>query len=97
MSADPTDHASPTKAEPPAARLRRFIDLPGPKGVPLLGNALQIKPEAFHQILEGWTEQYGGLFRFSIAERNFLCVSDPALNACVLKQRRDWCRCSPCS
>ena len=87
MSADPTDHASPTKAEPPAARLRRFFDLPGPKGVPLLGNALQIKPEAFHRILEGWTEQYGGLFRFSIAERNFLCVSDPALNASVLKQR----------
>jgi len=55
MSADPTDHASPTKAEPPAARLRRFFDLPGPKGVPLLGNALQIKPEAFHRILEGWT------------------------------------------
>ncbi|RZL96831.1 MAG: cytochrome P450 [Variovorax sp.] len=75
----PSGSASPS--------IRRYLDVPGPKGVPLLGNAHQVKPESFHLRLEGWAKQFGPLFRFSITSRNFLGVSDPAITASVLKQR----------
>jgi cytochrome P450 len=61
--------------------------LPGPRGWPVLGNALQIKPEAFHRQLEAWAQQYGGKFRFRIASRQFLAITDPEAIASVLRQR----------
>ena len=37
----------------PATRsLRQPADLPGPRGIPVFGNALQIKPQHFHRQLE---------------------------------------------
>ena len=74
-------------ASPSNPGIRRYLDVPGPKGVPLLGNAHQVKPDSFHLRLEGWARQFGPLFRFSITSRNFLGVSDPAIIASVLKQR----------
>lgn len=69
------------------AATRPLADLPGPRGWPLLGNALQIKTEAFHQQLEAWSRQYGDKFKFSIASRQFLAITDPEAIAGVLRQR----------
>jgi cytochrome P450 len=73
----------------PATRLRRYEDLPGPPGLPLLGNALQIEGHRFHQQLETWAEQYGPLFKLQIGGRKLLIVGDHELVAQVLRDRPD--------
>jgi cytochrome P450 len=88
MSVNPAEPVSAApKGGASSAGVRRYLDVPGPRGLPLLGNAHQIKPESFHRKLEGWTQQFGSAFRFRISRRNFLGISDPAVIASVLKQR----------
>ena len=77
-------------AEPAIRTVTPLIDyesLPGPPGVPVLGNALQVKSEVFHQKLETWGRQYGRRFRFRIASRRFIGINDPEAIASVLKRR----------
>ena len=64
----------------------RFESLPGPRRVPLLGNAHQIQAEAFHQQLEAWAQEYGGRYRFQITHRHFIAITDPEAIASVLKR-----------
>lgn len=78
------DAATPVQA---AVATRRFAQVPGPKGVPVLGNALQIQAEAFHRQLEAWSAEFGDTFRVTIAGRKFLAITDPATIATVLRQR----------
>ena len=68
---------------------RRLSDLPGPPGLPLIGNALQIDTPRLHQILEDWSRQYGEYFRFRITDRRFLVISNPQTIATVLRDRPD--------
>jgi cytochrome P450 len=68
---------------------RRLDDVPGPKGWPVLGNALEIRPGIFHHQLEAWARQYGDAFVFRIASRRYLAVTDPAVIASVLRRRPD--------
>ena len=69
--------------------LRRIVDLPGPRGVPLLGNLLQIDSARMHQALERWQRQYGDFYRFRLGGREFLAVADPASVAAMLRDRPD--------
>ena len=46
--------------------LRRLKDLPGPRGWPLLGNTLQVKPARIHLDVEQWAAQFGPLFRMRL-------------------------------
>ncbi len=71
------------------ADIRALETLPGPKGLPLVGNALQIRPDSFHRQLEAWAQQYGDKFRFRIASRRFLALRDPDVVAGVLRSRPD--------
>jgi cytochrome P450 len=64
-----------------------YRSLPSPSRIPVLGNAHQIDRHAFHQQLEAWSRQYGGRFRFQIASRKFMAISDPDAIASVLRQR----------
>lgn len=41
------------------ASVRRLADLPSPRGLPLLGNALQLDPKRMHLTLEGWCRELG--------------------------------------
>jgi cytochrome P450 len=75
--------ANPTGAHPP----RRIADLPGPKGLPKLGNALQVKRERLHQQAEAWAKEFGEVYRFSIGEREFVVLSNPEVVAGVLRDR----------
>jgi cytochrome P450 len=55
----------------------RISDLPGPRGVPLLGNALQIDSASLHLTAEKWSRTYGEVFRFRIGPRQLVVLSNP--------------------
>ncbi|WP_394822280.1 cytochrome P450 [Pendulispora albinea] len=74
----------------PAASLahtRSVQSLPGPPGLPLLGNLLSLDPSQLHRVLEGWEATYGSLFRFRLGTRDVVVVSEPALVQKVLRER----------
>jgi hypothetical protein len=51
--------------------------LPGPKGLPLLGNLLQIDLQKLHSILEGWAGIYGDIYQFKLFNKTVVAISDP--------------------
>ena len=67
--------------------LRRFDQLPGPRGIPWLGNALQLDVPRFHQQLEQWCLEFGPLFKLQIGNRRLLAVGDHQLIAAILRDR----------
>jgi cytochrome P450 len=76
---------APRTGSPPV--LRRFDQLPGPRGIPLLGNALQLEGHRFHQQLEQWRLEFGPLFKMQIGKRKLLAVGDHQLIAAILRDR----------
>lgn len=76
--------SSATAGDPPA---RRLADLPGPRGVPLLGNALQVQPERLHQQLEAWAAQFGPVYQIRFGRFRTLVVSDHQAVAATLRDR----------
>ncbi len=66
---------------------RSIDELPGPRGLPLLGNALQLRPTTLHSVAEEWGRRYGPVFRFKIGPRQVIGLCDPdAINA-VMRDR----------
>ena len=61
---------APTAAE--GVRARAIESLPGPRGLPVLGNALQIDASRIHHVVEGWARQYGDFFWFRLGARKVL-------------------------
>src|SRR5688572_25635094 len=47
-----------------AAARRRIEDLPGPRGLPLLGNLLQLDLDRLHEVLETWGREYGPVYTY---------------------------------
>lgn len=82
-----------TDAVPAAARddrpLREWADLPGPPGLPLLANTLQVKPARLHRQLEQWSREYGKLYRLRLGPARILVVADHEQVAAVLRDRPD--------
>ncbi|MEK8034603.1 cytochrome P450 [Ideonella sp. DXS29W] len=72
---------------PPA--LRRIADLPGPRGVPLLGNLWQIDRDRLHQQAEAWAHRYGEVYQMRLGARRFLVLSNPEAIAALLRDRPD--------
>ena len=77
--------------KPPAAPpvLRRVDQLPGPRGLPVFGNALQIDTSRFHLQLEAWSREFGPFYRLRLGNRKVLVVGDHALVATILRDRPD--------
>ncbi len=69
--------------------LRAFEDVPGPRRLPVLGNALQLEPDRLHQQLEAWCDEFGPMFRLQIGNRRLLVVGDHQVIATVLRDRPD--------
>jgi len=62
-----------------SSRIRRSIDscIPGPPGVPLLGNLLQIDLARPHLTLSNWSKTYGPIFRVNFGfGRDVMVVSE---------------------
>ncbi len=66
---------------------RTMADLPGPRGWPIFGNALQIDVPRVHRMLEDWARQYGKLYRVSVMSRSAIVISDAELTESLLRAR----------
>jgi cytochrome P450/nitrite reductase/ring-hydroxylating ferredoxin subunit len=66
---------------------RTLDQLPGPRPLPLLGNALQLEPNRLHLILEEWARAYGPVYTYSMGSQRVVAIADPDLNEQVLRAR----------
>jgi len=71
------------------AATRSISDLPGPRGLPLVGNAHQIRPTNLHLKAEEWCEQYGPVYRFDLGPRRVVVLGDAGPINEVLRDRPD--------
>jgi cytochrome P450 len=69
--------------------LRTLDDLPGPNGLPVLGNALQLPATRLHQVLEGWAARFGSMYTIRMGPRRAVVTTDPALAQQALRDRPD--------
>jgi hypothetical protein len=67
---------------------RSIADLPGPRGLPLLGNALALaRASRIHLTSEGWARRYGPIARVKVGRRRIVGISDrDAINE-ILRDR----------
>jgi cytochrome P450 len=74
---------------PQTQTLSAIAELPAPPGLPLIGNAHQIRTRRLHLILEEWCDRYGPVFRFGLGPRRMVGIGDlDAINA-ILRDRPD--------
>ncbi len=64
-------------------------DLPGPRGLPLVGNALQLKPSRMQQTIERWADKYGCPYRIHLGMQRAIVISDETMIRQALKERPD--------
>jgi cytochrome P450/nitrite reductase/ring-hydroxylating ferredoxin subunit len=84
------DTTALTRAEAaPASPLRTLKDLPGPRGLPFVGNALQLEAGRNHINMEDWAAEYGPLYTFRFGPLTALVVSDPELAEPLYRARPD--------
>src|SRR4030095_4616971 len=66
---------------------RHLKDLPGPRGLPLLGNLLQLDVKRAHTILEQWADESGEFYRLRLMGTDVVVISAPQLIDQILKDR----------
>jgi cytochrome P450 len=67
--------------------VRQLLDLPGPRPLPVFGNALQLKRQRIHLDFEAWARQYGPTFLVRLGPTPVLVLTEhEAINA-VMKDR----------
>lgn len=74
---------------------RTLRDLPGPRGWPLVGNLLQIRPALLHHDVELWAAEFGSLYRLRFGRKDVLVVADHDLATAVLRDRPEGFRRNP--
>jgi cytochrome P450 len=67
--------------------LHTLFQLPGPKGLPILGNLLQLDLNKLHLILEKWADLYGEIYKFKIANKTVVAISNSDLMQNILRDR----------
>lgn len=72
----------------PVRPVRSVKDLPGPWGIPLIGNALQLKPQRMHLQFEAWARRFGPFYKLRIGpRRTILVVADHKAIGTLLRDR----------
>ena len=84
-----TTDSSPALVDAAGKPLRRYADLPGPKGILVFGNAFQIETTRAHLIFENWARLYGPYYKLKIGPRDIVVVSDHKAVAAALRDRPD--------
>ena len=67
--------------------LNSISQLPGPKGLPVFGNIFQLDLQKLHSILESWSDSYGKMYKFKIANKTVVAISDSTLIQNILRDR----------
>lgn len=63
--------------------------LPGPSGLPLIGNLHQIDFTKFHARLEAWAETYGPIYQIRLGPKSAVVVSDADTIKRMFRERPD--------
>lgn len=66
---------------------RKLESLPGPRGLPFLGNAHQLDVPTLHLTLERWAAKYGPVYLFRLGSKRVVVLSDPKWCEQVLRAR----------
>jgi cytochrome P450/nitrite reductase/ring-hydroxylating ferredoxin subunit len=74
-------------SRPFVSPVRSLAQLPGPKGIPFFGHALQVAPSRFHLVLERWCREFGPVYTFPMMGRPFIVIADPILISQILRDR----------
>jgi cytochrome P450 len=69
------------------ASVRRLDDLPSPKGLPLLGNLLDLDPAGLHLALERWQKELGSPYVLRMGPRRVYVSADAEQLQTVLRER----------
>ena len=67
--------------------MRTLSELPGPRGLPLLGNLLQLDLKQLHRVLERWCDEFGTLYTFKLGRKLVVVIAEPELIQNILRQR----------
>jgi cytochrome P450 len=68
---------------------RTMADLSGPKGLPIVGNALKITGRQWHLTLAKWIGEYGPMFKVTVPGGAMVVVSDRTIAGTLLRERPD--------
>ena len=68
---------------------RQFDQLPGPRGLPVVGNLLQIQPDRLHLQMEQWCRDFGPVFKLKLGPRKAVVFGDHSLVQATLRDRPD--------
>jgi cytochrome P450 len=80
---------TPAPQSPTNGHSRRVEQLPGPKGLPLLGNLFQLDPRRLHLVLEGWAREHGSVYAFWAGPKPTVVIGDPRLSDQIMRARPD--------
>ena len=61
--------------------------LPGPKGLPVIGKALHIDVNDLHNQLAAWADEYGSIYKVRLGTHTLTIVTDPELIHGIYKNR----------
>jgi len=63
--------------------------IPGPRGLPVIGNAFQIHVKKPHVQLSAWAKIYGGIYQLNLMTTPTIVVTDPKLLHSMLVTKGD--------
>ncbi len=64
-----------------------FKDLKGPKGLPVIGSLHKIELGNMHNQLEGWSDEFGPVYKLILGPSKLTVITDPAIIQEILKER----------